>query len=177
MAVDGTVEEQSRALALTATLASQTFETNEDAVNAVLNVAQQITQFETVLISEISTVRSELRVHAVQNTQPALEVPAGLTIPLTASPCQHVASSVSPFISTNMHADAELAVLPAAKDMGASSYIGVPVVLPDGSFFGTLVGLDRAADQDCSEQVVEWMQILAQLAATHLERVGANPQS
>jgi len=174
MAIQGTLDEQGRALALTATLASQTFKMSEDAVNAVLGVAQQITQFETVLISEISTIRSELRIHAVENTQPALTVPLGLTIPLTASPCQHVASSVSPFISADMHADAELAVLPAAKDMGASSYIGVPVMLPDGSFFGTLAGLDRAA-RDCSEQNVEWMQILAQLAAIHLQRVGASP--
>ena len=27
-------------------------------------------------------------------------------------------------------------MLPAAKDMGATSYLGVPVVLADGSFFG-----------------------------------------
>jgi GAF domain-containing protein len=176
MAIGGTGDEQGRALALTATLASQTFTSDDDAVNAVLDVAQQITQFETVLISDINTVRSELRVHAVENTQPALTVPAGLTIPLTASPCQRVASSVSPFTSADMHADAELAVLPAAKDMGASSYIGVPVVLPDGSFFGTLVGLDRAA-HDCSKQTVQWMQILAQLAATHLHHVGATTQN
>jgi len=171
MAIDPSVDEQRRALAMTATLAAQAFKTSDDAVNAVLDVAQQITQHETVLISEINTARSELRIHAVQNTQPELTVPAGLTIPLTASPCQHVASSISPFISSDMHADAELAVLPAAKDMGASSYIGVPVVLPDGSFFGTLVGLDRAV-HDSSEPMVQWMQILAQLAATHLQPVG-----
>jgi diguanylate cyclase len=129
---------------LTATLASKTYDRNEDAVNAVVDVVQQITGFATVLISEISTERSELRIHAVENTQPTLTVPAGLTIPLTVSPCQHVASSVSPFVSTDMHADVELAMLPAAKDMGATSYLGVPVVLADGSFFGTLVGLDTA---------------------------------
>jgi GAF domain-containing protein len=173
MTIDGDVDAGAGALSLTATLASQTYKTNEDAVNAVLDVAQQITGFETVLISEISTARSELRIHAVENTQPGLTVPAGLTIPLTASPCQHVANSVSPFVSTDMHADAELAVLPAAKDMGATSYIGVPVVLADGSFFGTLVGLDTAAHER-SQQTVEWMQILAQLAARHLERVGAS---
>jgi diguanylate cyclase len=175
MTIDGANDEQGRALALTATLASKTFKTTEDAVNAVLDVAQQITQFETVLISDISTARSELRIHAVENTQPTLTVPAGLTIPLTASPCQHVASSVSPFVSTDMHADAELAVLPAAKDMGASSYIGVPVVLADGSFFGTLVGLDTAI-RDCTPQKVEWLQILAQFAALHLQRVERAPQ-
>jgi diguanylate cyclase len=174
MTIDGTLDPQARARTLTATLASKTYDRSEDAVNAVLNAAQQITGFETVLISEISTAKSELRIHAVENTQPTLTVPEGLIIPLTASPCQHVASSVSPFVSTDMHADAELAMLPAAKDMGATSYLGVPVVLSDGSFFGTLVGLDTAS-RDCSQQNVEWMQILAQLAARHVQRVGAPP--
>ena len=64
---------------------------------------------------------SQLRVHAVKNADPALSVPQGLQIPLTASPCHHAAGSVEPFTSADMHADPELAGLPAAKDMGATS--------------------------------------------------------
>ena len=54
-----------------------------------------------------------------------------------------MAGSIQPFVSVDMFADRDLAMLPAC--MGAKAYIGVPVVAADGSFFGTLVGLDTAA--------------------------------
>jgi hypothetical protein len=45
----------------------------------------------------------------------------------------------------------------------------VPVVVADGSFFGTLVGLDtRSVEQ--SPQHVEWLQVLARLAALEIQR-------
>ena len=163
------VGNDANALTVTANLASQTFKSPEEALDAVLGAAHQITHFQTTLISEISTAKSELRIHAVHNADPALTVPQGLQIPLTASPCQHVASSVAPFTSMDMKADAELAILPAAKDLGASAYIGVPVVLMDGSFFGTLVGLDTSPKEESSEDI-QWMQVLAQLAALQIER-------
>jgi hypothetical protein len=71
-------------------------------------------------------------------------------------------------MSADMQADAGLAVLPAAKDMGAKGYIGVPVRCPDGSFFGTLVGLDTGL-KDQPEAFVQWMQILARLASPYVE--------
>ena len=54
-----------------------------------------------------------------------------------------------------MLSDPELMLLPAAKDMGATAYLGVPVVLADGTFFGTLVGLDTKP-QESSPAHVQW---------------------
>ena len=68
-----------------------------------------------------------------------------------------------------MFADPGLAMLPACKDMGAKAYVGVPVVVADGSFFGTLVGLDTGF-QEQSPEHVEWLQVLARLAALEIER-------
>src|SRR5215217_3370855 len=104
---------------LVAKLAARPFESPEQALDAVLGVLHEIIGFQTVLMSDISVEDSTLRIHAVRNSDPALTVPPGLEIPLTASPCQHVASSLAPFMSADMQADAGLAVLPAAKDMGA----------------------------------------------------------
>lgn len=162
-------QEDTTALTLTAKVASETFGDPAEALEAILDAARRITGFQTVLLSEISTAECTLRIHAVQNSDPALTVPPGLQIPLTASPCQHVATSVQPFVSANMQANAELSVLPAAKDMGASAYIGVPVVLGDNSFFGTLVGLDTEPREESLEHI-QWMQVLARMAAQQIER-------
>jgi GAF domain-containing protein len=68
-----------------------------------------------------------------------------------------------------MFADPELALLPACKDMGAKAYVGVPVVMADGSFFGTMAGLDKGSKEQTPEHA-EWLQILARLAALEIQR-------
>jgi GAF domain-containing protein len=160
------------ALSRTAQYASRAGSDADASLDNLLTVLRDIIGFQTVLVSQIDMAKSEIFIRAVQNSDPALTVPAGLEIPLTASPCQHVAHSVAPFSAADMHADANLANLPAAKEMGATSYIGVPIVLADGSFFGTLVGLDTASKEQPAEYIA-WMQILAQLAALQLQRRSA----
>src|SRR5215210_6735361 len=135
MTISSSGASRSDTLALVSEFASQTFAQAEDALNALLRVAQKILGYQTVLISQIDPEKSQLRIHAVLNTDPALTVPPGLQIPLTASPCQHVASSIQPFKAGDMFADPDLAMLPACKDMGAKAYLGVPVIAADGSFF------------------------------------------
>jgi GAF domain-containing protein len=138
-------------------------------LDAILAAAQQTIGYQTVLMSQIDRDQSLLRIHAVLNADPALTVPPGLQIPLTASPCQHVASSVQPFNAADMASDRDLALLPAAKDMGAKAYLGVPVVLGDGSFFGTFVGLDTRPQEQTAEQV-QWFQVFARIAAGEVQR-------
>ena len=156
-------------MALVAEFASQTFSQADDALNVLLVVAQKLLGYQTVLITQIDPVKSQLRIHAVLNTDPELTVPPGLQIPLTASPCQHVADSIQPFKAGDMFADPDLAMLPACKDMGAKAYAGVPVVIADGSFFGTLAALDKGSKEQSPEHV-EWLQVLARLAALEIQR-------
>lgn len=164
-----TTSTSSDALELVSTFASRTFSQPDDALNSLLSVAQKILGYQTVLISQIDRAKSQLRIHAVSNTDPALTVPPGLQIPLTASPCQHVASSIEPFKAGDMFTDPDLAMLPACKDMGAKAYVGVPIVAADGSFFGSLVGLDTHSKEQLVEHV-QWLQVLARLAALEIQR-------
>jgi GAF domain-containing protein len=161
------------ALALTADLTTKSFRSADEAIQAVLATAQQITGLETTLMTNIHKADSALQVIAAYNNDPALNVPAGLQIPLTMSPCRNVAGSDRPFVSADMRQDAELAALPAAKDLGACAYVGVPVFLADGAFYGTLVGLGTTPRDDLDRHI-QWMQILAQVAAFQIERQRAS---
>jgi diguanylate cyclase len=169
MANDSSLANGREALVLVSEFASQSFSQASDALTALLTVAQKLLDYQTVLITQIDPVKAQLRIHEVLNTDPALTVPPGLQIPLTASPCQHVASSIQPFEAGDMFADPELALLPACKDMGAKAYVGVPVVMADGSFFGTMAGLDKGSKEQTPEHA-EWLQILARLAALEIQR-------
>jgi len=169
MATNKSTVSSTETLELVSELAARSFPRPDEALQAVLTVAQRILGYQTVLISQIDREKSQLRIHAVLNTDPALVVPPGLQIPLTASPCQHVAGSIQPFEAANMLADPALAVLPACKDLGAKAYVGVPVIAPDGSFFGTFAGLDTGSKEQLIEHV-EWLQVLARLAAPEIQR-------
>ena len=160
------------ALTLTAHLATQRFQTADEAIDALLVTLQQIIGLQSVLITQIDKAASTLQVLAAHNSDPALTIPAGLQLPLTMSPCHRVAGADEPFMMADLRDDAELAVLPATKDLGACAYVGVPIRRADGTFVGTLVGLDTTP-QDQLSQHVPWMQILAQLGAFQLARQGA----
>ena len=162
------------ALILTANLAAQRFRTADEAIQALLVTLQQITGLQSVLITRINKADSTLQVVAAHNPDPALTIPPGLQLPLTMSPCHRVAGADEPFMMADLRDDAELAVLPATKDLGACAYVGVPIRRADGTFVGTLVGLDTTP-QDQLSQHVPWMQILAQLAACQLARQDTPP--
>jgi GAF domain-containing protein len=164
-----TTEKTSDVLARVADHTSRTYAGADEALEALLVVAQQAVGYRTVLVTHIDVPQCLLQIHAVLNTDPALVVPAGLQIPMTASPCQHVATGVAPLAVADMQAVPDLAVLPAAKDMGARAYLGVPVLLADGTFFGTMAALDTSP-QPPSDDHIRWLQLLARLAALEVQR-------
>lgn len=141
------------------------------ALAALVGVAQEVVGYQTALISHVDTEQALLRIHEAVNTDEALTVPVGLQIPMTASPCQFVASSKAPFIAADMLNDPELMLLPAARDMGAAAYLGVPITLSNGRFFGALVALDTRPRQ-ASDEHVQWFQVLARFAGEQIERAG-----
>lgn len=50
------------------------------------------------------------------------------------------------------------------------SFIGVPVVLSDGTFYGTLCAVDPEPQKDLTRQQADLMAVLARLVATQIER-------
>ena len=68
-----------------------------------------------------------------------------------------------------MSRDAGTQEMPAVRGLGARAYVGVPVVLPDGSFFGTLCGVDPSP-QTPREEAVGLLSVLARLLAFQFDR-------
>jgi GAF domain-containing protein len=52
---------------------------------------------------------------------------------------------------------------------GFRSYISVPIVLPDGSFFGTLCGIDPRPAKLKNPTIVGMFELFAELIASHLD--------
>jgi signal transduction histidine kinase len=58
---------------------------------------------------------------------------------------------------------------PIPAQYGFQSYISVPIVLPDGTFFGTLCGLDPRPAQLRNPRVLGMFKLFAELIAFHID--------
>ncbi len=74
----------------------------------------------------------------------------------------------SPLLVGDALADPDFATRPARAMFGIGSYIGVPIVLADGTFFGTLCALDPEP-RTLTEQQTGLLVVLARLVATQLQ--------
>ena len=59
--------------------------------------------------------------------------------------------------------------VPATHQLGIGAFVGVPLVLGDGTVYGTLCALDRGASALAGEEVAV-LQVLARLVAHEVER-------
>ena len=95
--------------------------------------------------------------------QPGGELNVGTTI------CHEIQQHREPVIISHVAEDRAYCKHPTPEKYGFQSYISVPILLPDGAFFGTLCAIDpkpRALD---SHEVIGSFKLFAELIAFHLD--------
>jgi signal transduction histidine kinase len=93
----------------------------------------------------------------------------GSDLPLDNTFAQDVKQSRETIIIENAASDAHYADNPMAKMFGVQSYISVPIVLTNGTFFGTLCAIDRRPARLDTPETVAMFTLLAELIAHHLD--------
>jgi len=94
----------------------------------------------------------------------------GTTVPLAGSYCQRVVDGRMPELVPDTAAEPEVADLPATAEAGIGAYVGVPLLRPDGSLYGTLCCASRDARHDLGERDAAFMRVLADLLGGMLAR-------
>ena len=82
---------------------------------------------------------------------------------------QDIKQSRQTVIVEDAASDAHFADNPMAKVLGVQSYISVPIILANGSFFGTLCAIDRRPARLDTPATVGMFTLLAELIAHHLD--------
>ncbi len=98
-----------------------------------------------------------------------LGLEAGGEIPIDATLCDGVRRNNKLVVIDDVSEDTTFCDHPTLVQMGIQCYISVPVVLPDGTFFGTLCALDRFPNRLSSPEVVGMFGLFAELIAQHLD--------
>ena len=93
----------------------------------------------------------------------------GIRRPLPTSLCQAILDGKLPHVIPNLRDFPEAMKLPAARMPRLRSFVSVPVVLSDGTLFGTFCAAGLTSDKGLSRRDQALMEVLARAAAVILE--------
>jgi signal transduction histidine kinase len=85
--------------------------------------------------------------------------------------CDEIRDSGEAVVIDQVSQDQAYCRHPTPAMYGFQSYISMPIVLPDGTFFGTLCAIDPRPAQLKSPQTIGMFKLFAELIATHLGAV------
>jgi signal transduction histidine kinase len=95
--------------------------------------------------------------------KPGGELEIGTTI------CNEIRQSRREVVIDHVAQDADFCRHPTPAQYGFQSYISVPILLPNGTFFGTLCAIDPAPAQVSNPTVLGMFKLFAELIACHLD--------
>jgi signal transduction histidine kinase len=136
-----------------------------DAVSKILDVVCRVTgaRFAAVArVTEDRWIACSVRDDIPLGLQPGGELPIDTTF------CDEVRQSREPVIF-DVAEDESYARHPKAARYGIQSYISMPIVRPDGSFFGTLCALDIRPARLKTPEVISMFKLFAELIGFHLD--------
>jgi signal transduction histidine kinase len=96
-------------------------------------------------------------------------LPAGGELPVETTLCYEVRQSRDVIVIDNVADDPVYSRHQTPKLYGLQSYISMPIILPDGRYFGTLCAIDPKPAALNNPQVLGTFKLFAELIAYHLE--------
>ena len=96
----------------------------------------------------------------------------GDELPILSTLCNEIRDHRQPIVFDDVAKDEQYCNHHTPKTYGLQSYISYPIILKDGSFFGTLCAIDPKPNKVKNPQVMNTFALFAELLAFHLESLG-----
>ena len=138
----------------------------EKQVAELLVVARESLQLSLSFLTRMDGVTQHLEV--IESSIPFV-FKDGNTQPQETSFCQAILDGTLPAVMPNVTAFPEAMKLPSAKWPRLRSFVSVPVVLSDGTMYGTFCAAGFTADKDLTKRDKALMEVLARAAAVIIE--------
>lgn len=94
---------------------------------------------------------------------------AGEEFLVEATLCNELRASRKPIVIEHASFDPVFSEHPLPKHYGFESYVSLPIVLADGTFFGTLCALDSLPKKLQNPEMIELLAIFTRLISTTLD--------
>jgi signal transduction histidine kinase len=135
-------------------------------VPKILEVACRITG---AGFAGVARVTEDNWIAAMVRDEIGLGLKPGSALPLDNTFDRAVKQSRQSLIIENATASPDHAANPMAEMFGVQSYISVPIILANDTFFGTLCAIDRRPARLDTPETVAMFKLLAELIAYHLD--------
>jgi signal transduction histidine kinase len=137
-----------------------------DAVPTILDVVCRTTGMGFAAVARVTEDRW-VTCSALDNIHFGLEPGSELVVHTTI--CNEIRQSRRLVAIDHVARDQDYAGHPTAEKYGFQSYISVPILLKDGTFFGTLCAIDPQPRKVSNPQTIGMFQLFAELISAHLE--------
>ena len=137
-----------------------------EAVATILDVACRVTGMGFAAVARVTEdrwVACRVKDGIAFGLEPGSELEVATTI------CHEVRQSQAPVVIEHVTEDAAYCDHPAPARYGFQSYVSMPIVLPDGTFFGTLCAIDPKPARVDRPEVVGTFRMFADLIAIHVD--------
>lgn len=119
----------------------------------------------------VARVTSDQWVACAVRDEAAFGLPQGGELPIETTFCDTVHRQLEPVVFDAASLDPVYTNHPSPALYGFESYISVPIILPDGRFFGTLCALGRTAARVRNPEIIGTFTMFAGLIAMHLDAI------
>jgi EAL domain-containing protein (putative c-di-GMP-specific phosphodiesterase class I) len=150
-----------------AELARLTLNGSNEAVERILSLARAALDMDVALVGAFD---GDFVVQAVDGESDWFDIEVGQRIPAEQTYCQRMVQGELPHLVRDALEDERTADLPVTREAGIGAYVGVPIRLWDGTLYGTLCCLSRAAEPSLNVRDVRFLRVLAEIVADHLDR-------
>lgn len=137
-----------------------------DSISLVLEAARSELGLELAFVAQVG--ENEERLHTVSGDPAAFGATEADGLRLLESYCRQVLEAGRSEIVADTSAGPRARSL-AARHAGIGAWVAVPVVLSDGSIFGTLCCAGSAPHPELPQRDVSFLRVLARLVASHIE--------
>jgi signal transduction histidine kinase len=155
-----------------AALAARSFPSTTEATQAILVTITAQLGLRTAFLTHIALADGRNHILAAHNEPGGSDIPAGADLPLDETFCSIITDDAEPgpVLIADTRRDPARGNHPAVTaSPTVGCFIGVPIILADGSLFGTLCAVDPQP-QPLTGTQAELLVVLARLIATQLER-------
>lgn len=159
------IQDTSRARELGAAL--EGFNTYRPGADRVVELARQQLGMDVAFLSEWRDGQQIFR--KLDGSADSFGLRPGGRTPLEESYCLRVVDGRMPNAIPDASAEPAVHDLPVTRERDIGAYIGVPVVLSDGTQYGMLCGMSHATEPTLNHRDVRFLSVLASLVADEVE--------
>ena len=150
-----------------AELARLSLDGSSEAIERILSLARAALDMDVALVGAFDT---DFVVQAIDGENDWFGIEAGTRLPSDQTYCRRMVNGDLPHLVRDAALDERTADLPVTREAGIGAYVGVPIRLWDGTLYGTLCCLSRAAEPSLNERDVRFLRVLAEVVADQIDR-------